>query len=159
MWVARDKDGTLNLWFNKPKRAVNFWYGQQKQDGWKAIEEFIQNKHEIDGKQFPKLTWDDEPIEVMVVSLEELRKGQIDYKTKQIESLTRVFRGVALEDVVNILNDLEEKIHSKYKMKGNPYCTQNCRMVTIPHSSIQLGDNSLREYIVYGKVAVTMKRF
>ena len=33
-------------------------------------------------------------------------------------------------------------------MKGNPYCTQNCRMVTIQHSSIQLGDNSLREYIV-----------
>ena len=82
MWVARDKDGTLNLWFNKPKRAVNFWHGQQKQDGWKAIEEFIQNKHEIDGKQFSKLTWKDEPIEVMVVSLEELRKGQIDYKTK-----------------------------------------------------------------------------
>ena len=109
MWIARDKDGTLNLWFNKPKRAVNFWYGQQKQDGWKAIEEFIQNKHEIDGKQFPKLTWKDEPIEVMVKSLEELRKGQIDYKTKQIESLTRVFRGVVLEDVVNILNDLEEK--------------------------------------------------
>ena len=46
-YVARDKDGTLNLWFNKPKRAVNFWYCQQKQDGWKATEEFIQNKHEI----------------------------------------------------------------------------------------------------------------
>lgn len=102
MWVARDKDGTLNLWFNKPKRAVNFWYGQQKRDGWKATEEFIQNKHEIEGKQFPKLTWNDEPIEVMVESLEELRKGQIDYKTKQIESLTRVFRGIALEEVANI---------------------------------------------------------
>ena len=62
----------------------------------------IQNKHEIDGKQFPKLTWDDEPIEVMVESLEERRKGQIDYKTKQIESLTRVFRGIALEEVANI---------------------------------------------------------
>ena len=44
-------------------------------------------------------------------------------------------------------------------MKGNPYCTQNCRMVTIPHSSIQLGDDSLREYIVDDKVVVTMKRF
>ena len=41
-------------------------------------------------------------------------------------------------------------------MKGNPYCTQNCRMVTISHSSIQLGDNSLREYIVDGKVVVTI---
>lgn len=70
-YVARDKDGTLNLWFNKPKRAVNFWYCQQKQDGWKATEEFIQNKHEIEGKQFPKLTWKDEPIEVMVKSLED----------------------------------------------------------------------------------------
>lgn len=70
MWVARDKDGTLNLWFNKPKRAVNFWYGQQKQDGWKETEEFIQNKHEIDGKQFSKLTWDDEPIEVYIYSNE-----------------------------------------------------------------------------------------
>lgn len=41
-------------------------------------------------------------------------------------------------------------------MKGNPYCTQNCRMVTIPHSSTQLGDNSLREYIIYDKVVVTI---
>ena len=70
MWVARDKDGTLNLWFNKPKRAVNFWYCQQKQDGWKATKEFIQNKHEIDGKQFPKLTWEDEPINVYIYSSE-----------------------------------------------------------------------------------------
>lgn len=69
-YVARDKDGTLNLWFNKPKRAVNFWYCQQKQDGWKATEEFIQNKHEIDGKQFPKLTWEDEPINVYIYSNE-----------------------------------------------------------------------------------------
>ena len=29
-------------------------------------------------------------------------------------------------------------------------------MVTISHSSIQLGDNSLREYIVYVKVVVTI---
>lgn len=66
MWIARDKDGTLNLWFNKPTRAVNFWCGQQKQDGWKATEEFIQNKHEIDGERFPELTWEDEPKEVFL---------------------------------------------------------------------------------------------
>lgn len=29
-------------------------------------------------------------------------------------------------------------------------------MVTIPHSSIQLGDNSLREYIIYDNVVVTI---
>ena len=79
-YVARDKDGTLNLWFNKPKRAVNFWYGQQKQDGWKAIEEFIQNKHEIDGKQLPKLTWKDEPISVYIYSSDIFRPCRIKKK-------------------------------------------------------------------------------
>lgn len=157
MWVARDKNGSIRWFETKPSRDWGNYddYLRNELTVWNDGD--IENdEHILPNNFFTELKWEDEPIEVMVEPLEELRKGQIDYKTKQIESLTRVFRGVAFEEVANILNDLEEKIHSKYKMKGNPYCTQNCRMVTIPHSSIQLGDNSLREFIVYGKVVVTI---
>ena len=177
MWVARNKDGSLELFEGRPYRMdkesvvpeeyrEGHWayYSIHSVIGPHTIQYFSSKM--LDANLFPELKWEDEPIEVMIESLEELRKGQIelknvyheliDYKTKQIESLTRVFRGVALEDVADILNDLEEKIHSKYKMIGNPYCSQNCRMVTIPYSSIQLGDNSLHEYIIDDKVVVTI---
>ena len=107
MWVARDKDGTLNLWFNKPKRAVNFWHGQQKQDGWKATEEFIQNKHEIDGKQFPKLTWEDEPIEVVITEKPNLSFSIIREETPDDTIvLTRYYEdyGKEHEWFFNVLN-------------------------------------------------------
>ena len=176
MWVAKDKDGEVHLFYNKPHRdnvfGSNSWTIDVPEEikeytkGWEHYDAIIGYWMKVNSEDYPNLKWEDEPIEVMVESLEELRKGQIelknvyheliDYKTKQIESLTRVFRGVALEEVADILNDLEEKIHSKYKMIGNPYCSQNCRMVTIPYSSIQLGDNSLHEYIVDDKVVVTI---
>lgn len=80
----------------------------------------------------------------------------IEYKTKQINNLTKTVRGVALEDAANIIKDLEENIYRKYKMIGNPYAEQNMRQVSIASSMMQPSDNSLREYIVDDKVVVTI---
>lgn len=76
MWVARDKNGTLHLWFNRPYRAYDYWFGRQTQDGWNQKEEYIQNKHEIDSKLFPYLKWEDEPIEVSIIETFRLQSLQ-----------------------------------------------------------------------------------
>lgn len=56
MWVARDKDGELILFYNKPFRL--------EYDRWATT--WI-NWMKLDSKLFPDLTWDDEPIEVELV--------------------------------------------------------------------------------------------
>lgn len=64
LWVARDKNGWLHLWFREPHRAINFWIAEQIQDGWLEREEFVQNKHRLDDNLFPEIKWEDEPVEV-----------------------------------------------------------------------------------------------
>lgn len=55
MWVARDKNNNLHLWFNKPLRFKDgYWYNN---DG-----DFI-----IDSQLFSYLKWEDEPIEVSLI--------------------------------------------------------------------------------------------
>lgn len=56
MWAARNKNGDLKLFYNKPFRFDD--------DKW--ITTWI-NWMEIDSTLFPDLTWDDEPIEVELV--------------------------------------------------------------------------------------------
>lgn len=159
MWVARDKSGHLCLYLTdkEPNRSevpyIFEWCGNHRYD-------------EISDDLFSEIKWEDEPLEVDIVSIKELKSTQkeladvyhelIDYQTREIGNLTRVFRGVQLEEVANIINNIEESIHLKYKMNNNSYCEQNCRMVTIPHSSTQIGDNSLREYVVDDKVVATI---
>lgn len=63
MWVARDKDGELNLYKAKPQRSDAIGYNHESWDTLK----FDDNGIELDPKLFPDLTWDDEPIEVELV--------------------------------------------------------------------------------------------
>lgn len=58
MWIARDKNGNLNLFQTKPIRMCGYKW-----------EEDVIYKHsiEIDNNLFPNLTWDDEPIEVDLI--------------------------------------------------------------------------------------------
>lgn len=51
-WACRDKDGTLCLYYNKPMRGKEAWFG---------IYDRILPK-----VSFPSLTWQDEPIEVEI---------------------------------------------------------------------------------------------
>lgn len=165
MWVARDKNGVLCLYNAQPTRLEECFSvnpNNNPEIDCQLIGDYIC----LDPDLFPNIKWEDEPIEVEVVSINELLSQQnelkdvyhelIEYQTSKIYNLTRVYRGVQLEEVGNIIKDTEEKIHDKYKMIGNPNCSQNCRAVTIPHSSVQLGDNSLREYVADDKVVATI---
>lgn len=58
MWVARNKDGFLFLFYNKPRRYDE--YGK-----WKSSAE---TPMQIDRTLFPNLKWEDDPIEVELVS-------------------------------------------------------------------------------------------
>ena len=56
MWIARDKDGELTLFSNKPHRYTEVWWNDEFNDT------MILNQN-----MFPNLTWEDEPIEVELV--------------------------------------------------------------------------------------------
>jgi len=61
MWVARDNDGELTLYKNKPHRCkLPGW----NQESWDSGDDYW---IELDPKLFPDLTWDDEAIEVELV--------------------------------------------------------------------------------------------
>lgn len=58
LWIARNKSGTLVLWFNKPVRQGEGWYNN---DGF-----FI-----LDSVQFPEVTWENSPKKVKFELVEE----------------------------------------------------------------------------------------
>lgn len=53
MWVARDKDGTLIMFHEKPIRRIDYW-GPSDDNEVFTITEGL----------FPNLKWEDEPLEV-----------------------------------------------------------------------------------------------
>lgn len=61
MWVARDKDGTLWLYIDEPRRSSIFskWEVDTEKSLLRA-----DDCMEIDGDLFQELKWEDEPIEV-----------------------------------------------------------------------------------------------
>ena len=56
MWLARDRNGWLYLFYEKPVRYRNL--------GWDLADNDIIDPAFLDKSLFPNLTWDDEPIEV-----------------------------------------------------------------------------------------------
>ena len=168
MWVARDKDGRLTLFEGVPIRdeEKNIWTYYSMHSSKRPKYEHDFSLKILDRNLFSYLKWEDEPIEVEINSIKDLLDTQkelkeayhnlIEYQTKQIQSLTRVFRGVPLEEVVEIIHSVEDKIHHKYEMIGNPDAEQNIRQLSIATSSMQPSDNSLREYIVDDKVVATV---
>ena len=56
-WVAREKDGSLNVFKDKPIRDNGQWhwdYDVNKSCCWRPIND----------DAFPELTWEDEPLEI-----------------------------------------------------------------------------------------------
>ena len=53
LWIARNKSGTLVLWFNKPAKQGDGWYNN---DGF-----FI-----LDSDQFPEVTLENSPQQVEI---------------------------------------------------------------------------------------------
>lgn len=53
-WVAREKDGSINVFKDKPIRNNGQWYDINKSCYWRPIND----------DAFPKLKWEDEPLEI-----------------------------------------------------------------------------------------------
>lgn len=78
MYVARDKDGTLWLYSEKPHREENYgvWYSDRV------------NIMEINSEEFPQLKWEDEPIEVKLIISHETNNNT--HRNKQ-DALPRLY--------------------------------------------------------------------
>lgn len=89
MWIARNKDGEFKLFYEKPSRneASGFLFKKGKVDHW-VCPYFERMKkstkygylyygaisyYELN-QDMKDLTWDDEPVEVMVVSVDEMKE-------------------------------------------------------------------------------------
>lgn len=56
MWIARNSDGSLRLYEDKPIKGIILWY-----DGW------FNGGYPIKSNLFPEVTWnDDEPREIVL---------------------------------------------------------------------------------------------
>ena len=90
MWVARDKDGRLKLFPDKPVRNESFEDDDcnERVNKWMrdaekflpvhyASHDSLYNPHyqimRLDESLFPELTWDDEPMEVTILPISNLR--------------------------------------------------------------------------------------
>ena len=58
LWIARNKSGTLVLWFNKPVKQGEEWYNN---DGF-----FI-----LDSDLFPEVTFENSPYKVKIELIKE----------------------------------------------------------------------------------------
>lgn len=114
MWVARDPDKTLTLFKSKPFRCTlettnktkgskrygkvtiqKFWDETQVSDGYKSY--YPGDYFEIDSSLFPELTWEDEPVEVFLVTGEDyklLQKKKEEDRWEYLESLTPIEREI-----------------------------------------------------------------
>lgn len=56
MYIARDKNGSLWLYSEKPHRVIlDVWWSESE------------NSMQINSEEFPQLKWNDEPIEVKLI--------------------------------------------------------------------------------------------
>ena len=61
MYVARDKDGTLCVFFNKPVKGYIF-------ERWQSVSIYSRDYFKLDSSLFPEVSWEDEePTEVEFV--------------------------------------------------------------------------------------------
>lgn len=57
MWIARDKDGILVFYYNKPVKGINEWFPMLED------EKYV----EVDSNIFPEVQWsDEEPRELIL---------------------------------------------------------------------------------------------
>lgn len=69
MWVARDKDGELNLFIENPLRMKVNWVGKVigSLSSRNYYLEDVRYVDKING--FENLTWEDEPVEVSLTTM------------------------------------------------------------------------------------------
>lgn len=91
MWVARDKNGSIRLYIEKPVQKQNI-----KDSGYETCLDFCTDVDKMIGylpsNSFPELKWQDEPVEVSIVPiniLDDIRDSMWN-------------RGINNEDIQNI---------------------------------------------------------
>ena len=66
MWVARDKDGQLTLYSDKPHRCMEVGWNNESWDI-VSVDNPFTDMMVLNSNMFSDLTWEDEPIEVELV--------------------------------------------------------------------------------------------
>ena len=62
MWIARDKDGILGFYFNRPIKGINEWHPMFEDENYVAV----------DSNMFPEVKWsDEEPRELVLKPIKE----------------------------------------------------------------------------------------
>ncbi len=56
LWIARDKDGELYLYYSKPERGESEWYATNENG----------EVFDIPSEYFSTITWEDEPREIVL---------------------------------------------------------------------------------------------
>lgn len=66
MYIARDKDGTLNLFMSKPRRGWKWtdYRRTTKTEHWVRDYKGDCQVIKLDSSLYPEISWDDEPLEV-----------------------------------------------------------------------------------------------
>ena len=106
MWVAKDKNGNLRWFETKPSRDWGEYkdYVKNELTVWK--DGVIQNnEHILPSDSFSNLKWEDEPVEVFLVTGEDyklLQKKKEEDRWEYLESLTPIER-----EIINGKNKLE----------------------------------------------------
>ena len=60
MWIARNRNGSLHLYDDKPIRGINVWYVLLTDCG-------LSHEFPLNPNLFPEITWeDDEPREIIL---------------------------------------------------------------------------------------------
>ena len=87
MWVARDKDGFLGFYSWRPER-----YNEEQ---WSK--EYWIREMRLPRDMFPDLKWEDEPLEVFVMTGEDyklLQKKKEEDRREYLDSLTPIEREI-----------------------------------------------------------------
>lgn len=91
MWIARDTDGTLKGYNERPIREGTWWQIRHYLEN-----EYYQDTIILDRTLFPNLTWEDEPVEVVI-------------KDKLLEDvIANTTQGVTKKELIKLLADFPD---------------------------------------------------
>lgn len=108
MWVTRDMKGYggVRLWKVKPKRGNYYWKTKGGSDDYLTI----------DGMMFPNLKWEDEPLEIELVSKNDnaiVPKMMNEVQEKLAESVDDYFNYVGhVQDIHPYLKEQEQNYYN-----------------------------------------------
>lgn len=100
MWIAKDKDGEVHLFYNKPYRDTvyggNFWTIDVPEEikeytkGWDHYDAIIGYWMKVDAEEYPNLKWEDEPIDIALIN----RKRFWDIIMEEREAAAKLARNL-----------------------------------------------------------------